>query len=81
VGAYDRIAPAAESEALHRRLARSRLIVVGDGGHALHVTHAPAVAAAVEAAWSMAEQADTGRLPADDVDGQGDEQEASAASA
>ena len=57
VGAYDRIAPAAESEAFHRRLRDSRLIVVGDGGHALHVTHPAAVAAAVDAAWTMAARA------------------------
>jgi len=57
VGAYDRIAPAAESEAFHRRLRDSRLIVIGDGGHALHVTHPAAVAAAIDAAWTMAERA------------------------
>ena len=57
VGAYDRIAPAAESEAFHRRLRDSRLIVVGDGGHALHVTHPAAVASAIDGAWTMAERA------------------------
>jgi pimeloyl-ACP methyl ester carboxylesterase len=53
VGAHDRIAPAAESQAFHRRLRESRLIVVGDGGHALHVTHPATVAAAIDAAWTM----------------------------
>ena len=53
VGAHDRIAPATESRAFHRRLRSSRLIVIGDGGHALHVTHSGAVAAAIEAAWTM----------------------------
>ncbi len=81
VGAYDRIAPAAESEAFHRRLRHSRLIVVGDGGHALHVTHAPAVAAAVEAAWSMADRAVADRDAAAGVGGPSDEAAAGAASA
>jgi pimeloyl-ACP methyl ester carboxylesterase len=54
VGAHDRIAPAAESQAFHRRLRESRLIVVGDGGHALHVTHPATVVAAIEVAWTMA---------------------------
>jgi len=57
VGAYDRIAPPAESEAFHRRLRDSRLTVIGDGGHALHATHPAAVAAAVDAAWTMAARA------------------------
>ena len=74
VGAYDRIAPAAESEAFHRRLGHSRLIVVGDGGHALHVTHVPAVVAGIDAAWTMAERADARRSSAgagadDEADG------------
>jgi pimeloyl-ACP methyl ester carboxylesterase len=56
VGAHDRIAPPAESQAFHRRLRSSRLVVVGDGGHALHVTHPVTVAAAVEAAWAMFER-------------------------
>jgi len=64
VGAYDRIAPAAESEAFHRRLRDSRLIVIGDGGHALHVTHPAAVSAAVDAAWTMAERAAASEPPA-----------------
>jgi pimeloyl-ACP methyl ester carboxylesterase len=53
VGAYDRIAPAAESQAFHRRLRDSRLIVVGDGGHALHITHPGAVVAAIADAWAL----------------------------
>jgi pimeloyl-ACP methyl ester carboxylesterase len=56
VGAHDRIAPPAESQAFQRRLRSSRLVVVGDGGHALHVTHPATVAAAVEAAWAMSER-------------------------
>ena len=69
VGAYDHIAPAAESEAFHRRLPRSRLIVIGDGGHALHVTHPAAVSAAIDAAWTMAERADAvGERRADSVE-------------
>jgi pimeloyl-ACP methyl ester carboxylesterase len=56
VGSHDRIAPAAESQAFHRRLRESLLTVVGDGGHALHVTHPATVAAAIEAAWTMAER-------------------------
>ena len=58
VGAHDRIAPTAESQTFHRRLRASRLIVVGDGGHALHVTHPATVVAAIEGAWTMAERAD-----------------------
>ena len=82
VGAYDRIAPPAESEAFHRRLRHSRLIVVGDGGHALHVTHAPAIAAAVEAAWSMAGREDDASAACGHADaGPGEEEAASAASA
>lgn len=57
VGAHDRIAPAAESQAFHRRLRDSRLIVVGDGGHALHITHAATVVAAIDAAATMSRRA------------------------
>jgi pimeloyl-ACP methyl ester carboxylesterase len=81
VGAYDRIAPAAESEAFHRRLRHSRLIVVGDGGHALHVTHAPAVAAAIDAAWSMADRAVADRDAAAGTDGPSGDEAAGRASA
>jgi len=81
VGAYDRIAPAAESEAFHRRLRDSRLTVIGDGGHALHVTHPAAVVAAIDAAWTMAERR-AGRPTRDIPDSRsGDEHATSAASA
>lgn len=63
VGRHDAIAPYGESAALHRRLGRSRLTVIDDGGHALHVTHPLAVIAAVDQAWELARPATVYALP------------------
>ena len=53
-GVQDRIAPFGESVAFHRRLPNARLIAVGDGGHALHVTHPSEVLKAIDLAAEMA---------------------------
>jgi pimeloyl-ACP methyl ester carboxylesterase len=50
VGRGDAVASVNEARYFHERLARSTLVVVPDGGHALHATHPGLVAAAVRGA-------------------------------
>ena len=53
-GVQDRIAPFGESVAFQRHLPNARLLAVGDGGHALHVTHPSEVLKAIDLAVEMA---------------------------
>ena len=54
VGRGDAVGSVNEARYFHERLARSTLVVVPDGGHALHVTHPDLVAAAVRGASDQA---------------------------
>jgi hypothetical protein len=53
-------------------------LTLASGGHALHVTHAPAIAAAIEAAWTMAER-EGAAWSNSDVDAAGEDDEAAGA--
>ena len=54
-GCQDAVSDHKESEYFHSRLARSTLISVPDGGHALHATHPDVVVAAVRGASDSAD--------------------------
>jgi len=54
VGRGDALASVNEARYFHERLARSTLVVVPDGGHALHATHPDVVEAAVRGASDQA---------------------------
>ncbi len=54
VGRRDAVASVNEARYFHERLARSTLVVVPDGGHALHATHPDLVEAAVRGAGDQA---------------------------
>ncbi len=54
VGRGDALASVNEARYFHERLARSTLVVVPDGGHALHATHPDVVVAAVRGASDQA---------------------------
>ena len=54
VGRGDAVASVNEARYFHERLARSTLVVVPDGGHALHATHPDVVVAAVRGASDQA---------------------------